>query len=228
MRRGGARSRGGVTFLEVVFASAMLGIATSGFVAALGAVETLDALSARRLEAHEVAHRVLLQFMDDPRSLREDTPYPLGRGVYRYIVRKDVLLPEDAESERVSIRKSAHTKTLDPLARIKARLTMITVEVFEEEQGRRGTDPLATLSRIYDPFADAENDPQTFMQHVVDMFEGDPVMQQMLMQALPKMGGAGQQGQTGAPAGRSGQTQPGAPAGGGAPRRIQTGGGGQR
>ncbi len=194
MVRGGPRARGGVTFLEVVFASALLGVATSGFVAALGAVESLGAVSVHRLEAHEVAHRVILQFMDDPRSLQEDTPYPLGRGVYRYIVRKDVLLPEDAESESVSIRKGAHTKTLDPMARIRARLTMVTVEVYEEEHGRRGRAPLATLSRIYDPFADAENDPQSFMQHVVDMFEGDPVIQQMLMQALPKMNASGSGG----------------------------------
>ena len=222
MHRGGTRARGGVTFLEVVFASAMLGIATSGFVAALGAVETLDALSARRLEAHEVAHRVILQFMDDPRSLQEDTPYPLGRGVYRYIVRKDVLLPEDAESERVSIRKTAHTKTLDPIARIRARLTMVTVEVFEDEDGLRGRDPLATLTRIYDPFADAEHDPQSFMQHVVDMFEGDPTMQQLLLQALPKMGGQTGGSQPPASQPSSGQSQP---AGGSTPRRIQTGGG---
>lgn len=219
MRRRGTRARGGVTFLEVVFASAMLGIATSGFVAALGAVETLDALSARRLEAHEVAHRVILQFMDDPRSLQQDTPYPLGRGVYRYLVRKDVLLPEDAEAERVSIRKSAHTKTLDPIARIRARITMVTVEVYEEVRGQRAATPLATLSRIYDPFGDAENDPQSFMQHVVDMFEGDPVMQQMLMQALPKMGGQSGQGA---------QPQPAPPsdnAPGNTPRRVETGGG---
>lgn len=214
MHRRRARARGGVTFLEVVFASALLGIATSGFVAALGAVETLDSLSEQGLEAHEVAHRVILQFMDDPRSLREDTPYPLGRGVYRYIVRKDVLLPEDAESERVSIRKGAHTKTLDPMARIRARLTMVTVEVYEEEDGRRGVQPLATLSRIYDPFADAENDPQSFMQHVVDMFEGDPTIQQMLLQALPKMN---------APAGASTPTNPAPPAQ--TPRNINTGSG---
>lgn len=218
MVRGGARSRGGVTFLEVVFASALLGIATSGFVAALGAVEALGSMSARRVEAHEVAHRVILQFMDDPRSLQEDTPYPLGHGVYRYIVRKDVLLPEDAESEHVSIRKGAHTKTLDPMARIRARLTMVTVEVFEDEDGRRGRAPLATLSRIYDPFADAENDPQSFMQHVVDMFEGDPVIQQMLLQALPKMNGAG--GGAASP----GTPSSGAPSGN-TPRSVNTGGG---
>lgn len=214
-----ARARGGVTFLEVVFASALLGIATSGFVAALGAVESLDSMSSRRLEAYEVAHRVILQFMDDPRSLQEDTSYPLGRGVYRYIVRKDVLLPEDAEAERVSIRKGAHTKTLDPIARIRARLTMVTVEVYEEEHGRRGSEPMATLSRIYDPFADAENDPQSFMQHVVDMFEGDPVIQQMLLQAMPRVGGQQQQG---APSGGSPPSSTSNPS---TPRRIETGGG---
>ena len=175
----------GVTFLEVVFSAALLSIAAATITSAFTFVERMSLHDEARLGAHEVAHRILLQFMDDPRSLpKDDVVIPLGRFDYRFLLREEILTSSQVEGENITVRHSRHASGASLIERFQARLALLTVDVYLDEGGRRGAAPIATLSRIFDPMAAFEDDPEAGMRNVIHMFQDEPVLQQMLMDHL--------------------------------------------
>ncbi|TVQ61542.1 MAG: hypothetical protein EA379_06300 [Phycisphaerales bacterium] len=180
----GAHAKG-VTFLEVVFSAALLSIAATTITSAFTFIERLSLHDEARLGAHEIAHRTLLQFMDDPRSLPpDDVILPLGRFDYRYLLREEILAASQVEGENTTVRHSRHASGVSLIERFQARLALITVDVYLDEDGRRGPRPIATLSRIYDPMASFDDDPEAGMRNVIHMFQDEPVLQQMLLEHL--------------------------------------------
>lgn len=172
----------GVTFLEVVFSAALLSIAATTITTAYTFIERSTMLDEARIGAHEVGHRIILQFMDDPLALPPaDNVLPLGRHEYRYLLREEILASSQVEGENMTVRHTQHVRSAGLIERFQARLVLITVDVYQSVDGRRATLPIATISRIFDPLHGVENDPEAFQKQIIHMFAEDPATQQILM-----------------------------------------------
>lgn len=186
------RHERGITFLEVVFASAMLAVVAATITSGFALIDRLSRIGERKLAAHEVAHRLVLQFLDNPTQMPEDTlPLPAevtGRiEKFWYLLNDSELTAEDTEDSGVTTRGQTNTQQLTAEERIQARLSMVTVEVYEDDNGRRSLAPIASITRLYDPFAGAEDDPATFMKHLQKKFEGQPEVQALLQSLMAQM-----------------------------------------
>lgn len=183
MTRRRRTARRGISFLEVVFASALLATAAATIASSFDLVDNIAVRNRHRLNAYELAHRLVLQFMDDPESLPPtDLPLPMGNSTYRYIL-NDQVLAADQGSTGITIREGVHSAQAGGfVGRAQARIVMVTVEVYVEEDGRRAGSPIATLTRIYDPFMFADEDPEAFMGNLIHMAEDEPALRPILEQ----------------------------------------------
>lgn len=177
------RARRGISFLEVVFAAALLATAAATIASSFDLIDNIAIRNRHRLNGHELAHRLILQFMDDPESLPpSDLPLPMGHHTYRYLLNEQLLV-QDEGGEGVSVRQGVHSNQIGGfVGRAQARITMVTVQVFVEEDGRRAGAPIAELTRIYDPFSFADEDPEAFMGNLIHMAEDDPALRPILEQ----------------------------------------------
>lgn len=169
----------GLTFVEVVAALLMLALVA---VTVLGGLSFLDSAAARdryRLAATEVAHRVILQYMDNPAALPDprlpyefDEPYPATR--YRWILREEFLAAEGDERGPGARRRRAKVTegaSMDEL--FKSHLYQVTVEVylFDDAQALVSlSEPLAKLSRIYNYIND-RSDPERTKDRLLKLVE---------------------------------------------------------
>lgn len=163
----------GLTILEVVLAVVMLGLVAAAVTSAISAIETMSARNRRVLAAHELANRLVLQWLDN----RKDMPpssRPLDYGPYSFMwdSQVDTVVMKINDTQR---RVSGSTpQALD-------RFELFTVTIFDAEgegpQYRPGP-PIATLSRMYD-IAAARN-PES-AQNIQDM--------EILQEIIRKIGG---------------------------------------
>ncbi|MBL0921315.1 MAG: type II secretion system protein [Phycisphaerales bacterium] len=186
------RTARGITFLEVVFASAMLAVVAATVASGFSMIDRLSRIGERKLAAYEVAHRLILQFLDSPTEMPDDTlPLPgevTGRiEKFWYLLNDSELVDESGGEAGVTTRGQTNTRQLSVQERIQARLSMVTVEVYEDDNGRRSAAPLASITRLYDPFAGSDEDPATFMKHLKKKFEGQPEVQALLESLMAQM-----------------------------------------
>lgn len=172
----------GVTFLEVVFSAALLSIAAATITSAYTFIERSSMLDETRVGAHEIGHRLILQFMDDPTAMPPtDSVLPLGRHEYRYLLREEILAASQVDGENLTVRHTQHVRSVGLIERFQARLVLITVDVYQSVDGRRAAMPIATISRIFDPLHGVEEDPEAFQKQIIHMFADDPATQQILL-----------------------------------------------
>lgn len=144
-----------MTLLEAMLALAILGAAVTIGLGGMGAIQRLATIQQERLNAMEVAHRLLLNHMIDPDSLPdpEGRPIAQGTGVFRFEIEESVL-EEDSSSSGVSRRRQRSINETTGNQRLAAGLVQVTVRVFADAGGRpdmrRGQ--IVELTRIYDPF----------------------------------------------------------------------------
>jgi len=160
-----------MTLLEALLALVILGAATTVAVGGMGAIQGLHAVEQDRLNAMEVAHRLLLNHMIDPDSLPSpDRPIAQGSGVYRYEM-TEAVVESGPESGDRSTRRARPMSETTGNQRLEAGLVLITMKVYRDAGGvpdvRRG--PLAELSRIYDPF---DTDEETIMFNQLESLMG--------------------------------------------------------
>lgn len=232
VRPGRARRRG-VTLIEVVFSSLLLALATGAITSTFSVVEHWSTLDQRRVTAHELAHRLILQYIDAPNDM-PDPSEPIG-GVVRnieepfyYLMEEAILTQAGGDGSGKDRREGVNTNNLSTTERLQSRLIQLTVEVYPDENGKRGRDPLARLVRIYDPFGNPEEDPEAFMQHIRRAFKDDPMLPLIEQALLMSRQGMQNGNQSQAQPPNQPQRPPAAPQDG--PRRIESpeGGGGQR
>lgn len=187
MRRTARRHRG-VTFLEVLFSSALLSVAAATITGAFATVERLATRDEKRLAAYQVAHRLILQCLDNPNQMPPDS-VPQEQVVRRetvrfyYLLQESVLLKDDNAGGEATVRRAENANLVASTDLLSSALLMLTVQIYEEEGGRRAAEPIATLSRVKDLLGDADSDPEAFMQWIIRAFKDNPAVQQMLMQA---------------------------------------------
>lgn len=182
--------RRGVTMIEVVLAVALLSSVAAIVVTAYDGVSRLNDRQRHRIYAAEVAHRLILNYLLDPKSLPDEgerIPYGADN-LYRHELDELILLEEESEAENVDLRRSVPEAQLDENARLGAGLKMITVRIYHLEN--RGfadvREPLASVTRIYSPIDPSKDDDILIRQ--VEQLLGRPVE---LPSTSPASGGAG-------------------------------------
>ncbi len=155
MSRVAAPSRPGLTLIEVVIATVTLVIASAAVFSGMSFVANLAVRDRKRLEAVEVAHRVILQQMEDPDQLAgQARRTAMGPNYYAFEM-DEMLLTEDESGQLQAgkpVKLSTHSFTdASGTDKLKTRLNMLTVRVYEDNdnQGPAGKPPLAELTRIY-------------------------------------------------------------------------------
>lgn len=153
--RGGYRAHRGMSLLEVVFAVALLGMVVASIASLFGFATNYQLRERQRLAAAEVAHRLLLSYLDDPSEM-PDPSMPVEYGPpeaparFRWEYREDpVGLIEVGGDQRDASRQS-------PLRSDRFRLITVRVWLSEESGGSRTPDggtPSVTLARMIDPVA---------------------------------------------------------------------------
>ncbi len=143
MRRG--RAHAGLTFLEVVISLAMLAGVTSVILGAVGFIENAAVRDRMRLDATEVAHRVVIQYIDDPSWLKNQPKrYIYNERPYVFKYEEQYLL----DGEEGVAASAETTEDFDDIVASAMRVVTVTVWL-EGEGGVVEPEPLAVLSRTY-------------------------------------------------------------------------------
>lgn len=142
-----------MTFLEVVFATAMLGMVVASIMGVMNFAISAEAKEQRRLGAAELANRLVLNYLDSPsgmpdphKAIEYGPPEALLKYRWEY-AEEPVRLVEPAGDQRDSARVS-------PLKNDRFRQVTVRVWLSEESGGSltpEASTPSATLSRMLDP-----------------------------------------------------------------------------
>lgn len=163
-------ARRAFTFLEAVFAIALLATVVMTVVGGYGALRDLTVRDQTRLDATEVAHRLILIYthMGPTQLPGKNEAIEQGSRLYRYSLSEDILIEDKNAREGLSVRRARPASTLSANERLGAGLVQITINVYPFEQPASGP-PLASLSRIFDPY-DTSNPDDVFIDHVMQLF----------------------------------------------------------
>lgn len=149
-RARGHRARRGMTMLEVVFAVVLLGLVATSAASLFGLLTRLHTDNNQRAAAYELASRIILQHLDDPKEVpSESVALPYGPWRFRFDL--------DEQPVRMVVKQteaSARTADKIPMNRFK----MITVRVWIVAEGTEWSsdtagEEMASLTRIYDPLS---------------------------------------------------------------------------
>ncbi|MFG0315464.1 MAG: hypothetical protein ACF8LL_14915 [Phycisphaerales bacterium] len=145
-----------MTLLEAVCAVAMLAIVAASMFGTIDFLMTRQKMQERELAAMELANRLMLQHLDDPRELADDVNLPLryNPGPHADLFRWDM---ETVDVE-VELDEAATLLDEDALRFAQRRLEHVTVRVWLSEHSGGtyrpdGSPVVVELSRIVDPFA---------------------------------------------------------------------------
>lgn len=169
--------RRGMTFLEVILASAILGAIAVTVITTITLAQKKSVLDQERLNAAELGHRYLLTYIHvGPNALpAQSAPQAQGAGWYTYALSEQILEEEVDEHEDISVRNPKPYGIVTANDRLSSGIVYLTVQVFPapNQEGLQLDPkvPLATLSRIYDPFD--VNDPDTLMDIVRILLSGE-------------------------------------------------------
>jgi len=145
--------RRGMSFLEIIFATALFGIVAASILGVFSF--TINAMSReqRQLACAEVAHRLIMAYMDDKTAM-PDTSKTIEYGPaesplkFRWEYREDMIaLVEPKEDRRLKIRES-------PVRSDRFRQVTVRAWLSEESGGTvkpEESTPQVTLTRMYDP-----------------------------------------------------------------------------
>lgn len=150
-RPGSGAHRSGLTMLEVVMSTAMLTVAAAMILGGISFGTNLALRESRRLEAMEVAHRIVVTHIRDPRELiGQPKRVRFGDHMYRFEIDEDVLIREMTEEAGPIRRSGRKAQDMDFAAMLSAQLFLVRVSVYPDEiPAATGQAPLAALSRVY-------------------------------------------------------------------------------
>lgn len=182
----GAASHRGFGFLEVVLSIAILSAVIVTMVGGYGSIRTMVQRDQMRLEATEVAHRLILIYTyispDDLPGPGE--PIAQGERLYSYRLREDILVEEGSGDGSMSRRGAQPASSLSSNQKLQSGLVLVSIDVYPHvEGGAPGGEPIASLSRIFDA-----TDPTALSE---DAFLGH-IMRLLGSQSPLEPGGAGQ------------------------------------
>lgn len=143
------RARRGLTFLEVVLASVLLGMLAATAVSAMSYVIGTQERAHRKLQALEVANRMMMIYLDDPSELKglEGQLIPYAGLKFRFNMEKTEVTPIPAK-----LPDGASANTFQTLARMDN--VRIRAWLSEESGGAREPETgmqVGTIVRLVDP-----------------------------------------------------------------------------
>lgn len=163
------QARPGVTFIEVALAVALLASLAGVITTAYDSIGRLAAREQDSLDATEVAHRLILNYLLDPKSLpKEGERIPYGDNTFfRHKLIEEMLIEQDSDEENVAIRKATLERDATQNQRFGAGLKRITVKIYHlPNSGYANVNkPLASLTRVYSP-VDPSKDEDIFLRQV--------------------------------------------------------------
>ena len=173
-------SRPALTMIEVVMALATL-VIVSGMI--LGSVTFMEATAARnttRLEAMEVAHRVIMQYIDEPDDLKQfNQRYQYNQDFYRFEVREEVLQTDDStDIPGLTRREGTLAKDLGTQETFRSLLYQVTVTVYRENPNNPDDFPIipdAQLVRLYNPISLFERDESRLLDWITQVLGGGSI-----------------------------------------------------
>ncbi|MFO0830240.1 MAG: prepilin-type N-terminal cleavage/methylation domain-containing protein [Phycisphaerales bacterium] len=210
------RHRRGLTLLETVAAVVLLSLLAAAVLGALSSVVGQQTRQHRRVQAMELANRLMLQYLDDPNLMpQRNLPVAYGNDRFRWEAGEAPARIVYADPEVGSQRQSSSALNLD---RIKA----VTIHVWlgEESGGSMGYTqavPSATIVRLMDPIAGLYRNPDTLRamlqddkrkREVLDMLR-DSAAGGLVNRPAPAPGATGRSGDS-----KEGTVKPGGPKGG--------------
>lgn len=149
------RAERGVSFLEIVFATIILAMTVATLTSAVHAVSAQQARSAHRLNAAELANRLLIQYIDDRGQLpSEELIIPYGADTYRWRLSVSRVSATIDPQVQAAIDEGSSTQT--PMTPDRLRKVAITVWLSERSGGSLVPNtgaPQATVVRLVDPSA---------------------------------------------------------------------------
>lgn len=143
-----ARLAPALTLLEVMLAVVILGLVTAAITGTISATETMTVRSRQMVAGYELAHRLILTWLDDERRMPTET-LPLDYGPYQFMWDKS---EGNVRMEINDAQRSSSGSVPQALSRFK--LVTVNVYLAEGDQKQPYKGPLmASLSRMYDPAA---------------------------------------------------------------------------
>lgn len=144
--------RRGITILEVITSLALLvGVGTM-VLSALGYVERAAARDRIRLAGYEAVHRIILQFIDDPDSIRSaqrrSDPVVVNNYEFAFELIEEVLVTESNEAGGV-VGVAQQDYDLQTLLSSKLKLIRVRVWMTEPVAGYAPQQTIASINRIY-------------------------------------------------------------------------------
>jgi hypothetical protein len=134
-------------------------------------IENAAVRERHRVNGAEVAHRVIVQMIDDHKFIEKQPVQRVQQGdhFYQFDYREDVLTREQGLEGDEGRRRSAKSAAdADVEERLRSQIHQITVTVYlEDEDGVRALEPCARLTRIYNPVL---GEGERGIRYVMDLF----------------------------------------------------------
>lgn len=141
----------GLTFLEVVISLAMVGTIAAMITGAIGFMERAHLANRLRLDAAEVAHRVVIQQIDDDQLWKQEANrVELNGTVFEFDLNLEVLTKDESSSESRGRRNARATNEVTFNERLVSKLHLVTARVWAVDPPQQSAEPLATITRVYD------------------------------------------------------------------------------
>ncbi len=150
----------GLTFLEVVVSLALLATLASSILGAISFMETAGARARFRLDATEVAHRLITQYIDNQALMPPDNlPIQQGDHLYRWTLREEILAREEGPGS-LARRSGRIASQMTAMEQIPEMLNRLTLEVYldDPDDPLSHARPIARLNRIYSPITTGDPD----------------------------------------------------------------------
>ncbi|MEM9065425.1 MAG: type II secretion system protein [Planctomycetota bacterium] len=143
-------TRRGTTLIESVLAMALVAAIASTLLGTLAYLRNTELRRAQRLSAAEIAHRLVLQHLDDPRALDpfRGEPIRLGTVGYRWDIQAD-RLRVDEQVER-SAEDTRNAKTINRMSRLIVRVWLDEDSGGTTEWAYAEGVPRYELIRVFD------------------------------------------------------------------------------
>ncbi|MFM9957140.1 MAG: prepilin-type N-terminal cleavage/methylation domain-containing protein [Phycisphaerales bacterium] len=156
----GRRESAGLTLIEVVIALTTLTIAAAALLGGSSFVTTLGARDRARMDAHEIAHRVILQHIEDPGMFTGQVKRAEIAGrYYAFTLDEEVVLSKESVAERPASRGSRVSYSSSSMASLGGddaikQLNRLVVRVYPDDDNTGPASKIAAaeLVRFYSWF----------------------------------------------------------------------------
>jgi hypothetical protein len=129
----------------------MVGTIAAMITGAIGFMEQAHLANRLRLDAAEVAHRVIIQQIDDDKLWKQEANrVELNGTVFEFTLNLEVLTKDDSAPEGRARRNARATTEVSFNERLVSKLHLITAQVWAVDPPQLGPEPLASITRVYD------------------------------------------------------------------------------